>query len=173
MELLLVRHAHAGARERWAGDDRLRPLSARGRADARALVPLLVPYSPARILSSPLVRCVQTVEPLALRLGIDIEESSLLLPDAGARAKRLIRKLAAGQGRVVVCTHGETIDDLQRAYARDRIRSRSRGFRPGDPHEKGSVWLLRFRDGLLDEAHYLPPARSGDRVLAPVAGRNR
>ena len=52
----MVRHAHAGAKDRWSGDDRLRPLTDRGRREALALVRTLTAYEPVRVLSSPLVR---------------------------------------------------------------------------------------------------------------------
>jgi 8-oxo-dGTP diphosphatase len=71
-ELLVVRHARAGDRSAWLGDDRLRPLDKRGRKQARALVEALEPFAVGRILSSPYLRCVETVEPLAARRGIEI-----------------------------------------------------------------------------------------------------
>ena len=57
--ILLVRHARAGRRDRWKGDDRLRPLSKRGTAQARALPALLQDFaagSGLRLVSSPWVR---------------------------------------------------------------------------------------------------------------------
>lgn len=71
--ILLVRHASAGEREEWEGDDRLRPLDKRGRRQADELVGLLSGYELDRIVSSPAIRCVQTVEPLAQARGLDIE----------------------------------------------------------------------------------------------------
>ncbi|MGH3579725.1 MAG: SixA phosphatase family protein, partial [Mycobacterium sp.] len=60
MPLLLVRHGHAGRRSAYKGDDRVRPLSERGLAQAQTLVPLLSKYRPQRVLSSPFVRCLET-----------------------------------------------------------------------------------------------------------------
>lgn len=71
--ILLVRHASAGDRDEWEGDDRLRPLDKRGLRQAERLVELLARYDLDRILSSPAIRCVQTVEPLAQARGLDIE----------------------------------------------------------------------------------------------------
>ncbi len=153
MLLLVVRHAHAGAKDRWSGDDRLRPLSDRGREEALALVELLTPYEPARIVSSPLVRCLETVRPLAESLGLSIEESDALGPQADRDAARLVRTMASGDETVVVCTHGETIEALQRRLG----RSGKLGFGPGGAHEKGSVWLLHAGEGRLRSATYLPP----------------
>ena len=150
----MVRHAHAGAKDRWSGDDRLRPLTDRGRREALALVRTLTAYEPVRVLSSPLVRCLQTVSPLAAHLGLAIEESEALGPQADLEAVRLVRSLTSATRTVVVCTHGETIEALQRGL----VRPGKLTFGPGGAHEKGSVWLLHASAGRLTHATYLPPA---------------
>jgi len=71
--ILLVRHASAADRDAWEGDDRLRPLDERGRRQATELVGLLAAYDLERVLSSPALRCVETIEPLALARGLTIE----------------------------------------------------------------------------------------------------
>src|SRR5207302_2782924 len=71
--LLLIRHAKAGSRREWLGDDQLRPVSHTGATQAESLIPLLAPFGVRRVLSSPFVRCVQTVEPLARAAGIEVE----------------------------------------------------------------------------------------------------
>ena len=71
--ILLVRHASAGDRYEGEGDDRLRPLDDRGRRQADELVELLEQYEVTRLLSSPSLRCVQTVEPFAQARGLGIE----------------------------------------------------------------------------------------------------
>ncbi len=151
----MVRHAHAGAKDRWRGDDQLRPLSLRGRREALALVDLLAPYGPLQVVSSPLMRCVHTVEPLATFLGLPIEETEALGPQADREAARLLRSLASAPHAVVVCTHGETIEALQRRLARPGKLA----FGPGGAHEKGSVWLLHGSGGRFTSATYLPPGR--------------
>lgn len=161
--LLLVRHGHAGSRDRWRGDDGLRPLTERGVEEAAALVNLLAPYAPRRIVSSPLVRCVQTVQPLATYLGCAIEVAAQLGPAAGERAAAFVRQVSREKGPIVLCTHGETIESLQAHLD----GARSSGFKPGSAHEKGSVWILRTRGGKLTSAEYLPPRVETD--LAPSA----
>jgi 8-oxo-dGTP diphosphatase len=69
--LLLVRHAWAGDRTEWKGDDRLRPLDERGLRQAQDLVAALERFTIDVILTSPYARCVQTVEPLAAVRGLD------------------------------------------------------------------------------------------------------
>jgi 8-oxo-(d)GTP phosphatase len=152
MLVLLVRHGHAGAKRSWRGDDRRRPLNAQGLAEAGALASLLAPYAPVRIISSPFLRCVQSVRPLGETVGIGIETSPSLVPDAGATAALLV-VAAAGDGPVVICTHGEVIHDLQTHLGADGLSS----FGPESPREKASVWVLERRDGRFLSATYLPP----------------
>ena len=159
MEVLVVRHADAGSKGTWDGDDRLRPLSPQGRADAAALVRVLEPYGPRRIVSSALVRCVQSVEPLAASLGLEVERSALLTPDAGARAARFVQDLGTGTAPVVVCTHGETIAAMREAFARTGPGGRGRAGADVGSHAKGSVWVLEFEEGRLDGERYVPPDR--------------
>jgi broad specificity phosphatase PhoE len=138
MPLLLVRHATAGNRRRWKGDDRLRPLDERGRRQADELVGQLRPFAPERVLSSPYVRCVQTVEPLAAVLGLPVEESPELAEGAGRRrALALLRELEGTTA--VLCTHGDVIEDLL-----------------GDESEKGSTWALAVEGDGVRRLEYLP-----------------
>jgi 8-oxo-(d)GTP phosphatase len=105
MTLLLIRHASAGDRDDWVDDDRLRPLDGRGRGQASRLPELLGDYEIARVLSSPSVRCVQTVEPFARSRGLDIEVREELgeeqQDEAGAE---LVRALVGEQA--ALCVHG-------------------------------------------------------------------
>jgi 8-oxo-(d)GTP phosphatase len=73
MPLLLIRHAWAGSRQEWPGDDSERPLDERGERQARELVALLADLPVSRLLTSPYLRCVQTVEPLAKARGLQLE----------------------------------------------------------------------------------------------------
>ena len=106
MIVYLIRHTRAGHRESWEGeDDRLRPLDKRGRRQAEALVAQLADRDFARILSSPYVRCVQSVEPLAIARGIPLEPVDALAEGAGkAAALELFRSLEAP---AVACVHGD------------------------------------------------------------------
>lgn len=153
MRVLLVRHAHAGSKTRWSGDDRLRPLSARGRRDARRLGALLAAYRPDAVYTSPYLRCLQTVAPLLSRHPAPLEECEELVPETGDKAAELVYDLAAGPGdRLVVCTHGETITDVLRVVAaRDGV--------VGDdpPNEKASVWVLDAAGGGFGAAWYVAP----------------
>lgn len=104
---VLLRHASAGDRFHWDGEDHLRPLDERGRRQAAELVDKLVPLGVLRIVSSPYTRCVETVEPLAAAVGLEVEQDERLAEGAGAAAAGLLRE--AG---VVACTHGDVIHAL-------------------------------------------------------------
>jgi 8-oxo-dGTP diphosphatase len=105
MPLLLVRHAWAGDRGQWEGDDRERPLDERGRKQAGELVERLRPYPIEAILSSPARRCVETVEPLAHARGLEIEQRPELGEERQAtEGVELVRSVAGRD--VVVCGHG-------------------------------------------------------------------
>jgi phosphohistidine phosphatase SixA len=108
--MLLVRHASAGDREEWEGDDKLRPLDAKGRARAQDLVALLGDYQVGRILSSPALRCVQTVDPLGHAIDVEVElRDELSEENQWAAGAELVRSLAGHD--VVVCGHGG-LDDV-------------------------------------------------------------
>ena len=109
--VILIRHASAGDREHWSGDDRERPLDERGWRQAEAFVDSLAGYEIERILSSSLVRCVQTVEPLARELGIEIEERGELTEGATREEALALVEEVRGAG-VALCTHGDVVLEL-------------------------------------------------------------
>jgi 8-oxo-dGTP diphosphatase len=101
---ILLRHASAGHRLPWGEDDHLRALDERGQRQAAELVDELVPLGIRRIVSSPYMRCVETVEPLAAALGLEVEQDERLAEGAEDSAAELLRE----EG-VVACTHGDVI----------------------------------------------------------------
>jgi phosphohistidine phosphatase SixA len=103
--VLIIRHAAAGDRDEWEGDDRLRPLDAQGLSQASALAELVDGYEIGRVLSSPAVRCVQTVEPLAQARGLEIEVRDELVEERqGQEGAQLARSLLGED--VALCVHG-------------------------------------------------------------------
>ena len=114
MALLLVRHASAGSRQEWDGDDRERPLDLRGVTQSRNLVALLKRFEVDAICTSPYRRCRQTVEPLAAARLLDVDFREELGEEEQYEAgAELVRSLA--RRNVVVCGHGglETLTVLQ------------------------------------------------------------
>lgn len=114
--LVVVRHAKARPRTSWRADDPLRPLDARGIAQSRALVPLLGAFGISRLVSSPSVRCVDTLRPYAASTGLPLklreglsEEGFATDPD---RAVHHLRR-AVERGRpVALCSHGPVLPTL-------------------------------------------------------------
>jgi 8-oxo-dGTP diphosphatase len=132
MTVLLVRHAKAGDRDRWKAPDHLRPLTTKGQGQAEGLVASLAGFAITRVLSSPYVRCTQTVEPLAAARGLEVESSEDLAEGAGEAAIVLVRRLLDDGADIVLCTHGdiveEVLDDL--------------GVSRSEWTKKGATWLL-------------------------------
>ena len=134
MPLLFVRHGNAGRRSAYKGDDRVRPLSKRGRVQAQALVDLLSQYRPQRILSSPYVRCCETVQPTAEALGLPVESIEELAEGHGPDAIRLMRRMAGESA--VLCSHGDIAQEVLGEL----------GDRDGDAPsrlQKGEVWVVQ------------------------------
>ena len=120
MIVYLVRHARAGHRATWQGeDDSLRPLDERGRRQADALVAQLADREFARILSSPFARCVQTVEPLAEARGLPVEAVDSLAEGAG-KGPRSSSSAASTHRR----SRASTATSSRRWSARARRRAR-------------------------------------------------
>ncbi len=136
VSLLVVRHAHAGKRPAWSGADRLRPLSEKGVKQALGLADALAPHHPARILSSPTVRCMTTVEPLGERLGLDVVVDDRLDEGAGTDDVRSLLDAVAHEP-VVLCTHGDVIPQILRRLV-DEGMTLEQGLR----WAKGSTWLI-------------------------------
>ena len=110
VKVFLVRHATAGKRSKWDGDDTLRPLDKRGRRQAQKLIEQLGDAHFERIVSSPYVRCVQTVGPLAAARGLSVETDEALAEGAGAEAGlELFRRTASD---LVACVHGDLVVEL-------------------------------------------------------------
>jgi 8-oxo-dGTP diphosphatase len=149
--VLLIRHAHAGTRGDWLGEDKLRPLTQKGFRQAVSLVRRLDGWAPARILSSPYVRCVQTVLPLADDRGVKVEEVDELAEGAGRAALELVRGLA--DRPVALCTHGDVIPDVLIALADEHRLDLG----PAPHQAKGSTWVLEHHRGRFVKAIYIPP----------------
>jgi phosphohistidine phosphatase SixA len=151
--VLLIRHAHAGNRNDWHTDDRLRPLSAKGRRQSTSLSRSLKLWPPERVLSSPYLRCTETVEPFAESFGLKIEEVAELAEGAGDAALVLIRSLASSD--VALCTHGDITATVLVTLAKQDGVDVGRRLR----HAKGSTWVLESRGDRFVKATYRPPPR--------------
>ena len=152
--ILIVRHGTAGSKSRYKGDDRLRPLDKRGRAQAESLVGQLLAFGADTLYSADRTRCHQTIEPLAEELGVGIGNEPLLTEEAYAddrkAARRRILEIAAADGTPVICTQGKVIPDLIEWWCdRDGVRpDKSR-------NRKGSTWVMSSLQGTLIAADHI------------------
>ena len=142
MSVLLVRHAEAGDRDRWGPRDDLRPISSKGEAQAEALVDQLAEFRIERVRSSPYLRCTQTVAPLAAARGLRVDPTDDLAEGQGVAGLALVRGLLDQTGDIVLCTHGDVVEEVLDGLGVER----------DDVTDKGATWVLR-RDG----ARPLPP----------------
>ena len=136
--LLVIRHASAGHRDNWDDHDDLRPLDAKGIRQASELVRQLAPFELERILTSPLVRCVQSVEPLAAARGLEVEPVDALAEGAdGAQVRSLFEDVAGTA--TALCGHGPEIHPL---FGKTK---------------KGATIVVEAANGALAELGRLPP----------------
>jgi 8-oxo-dGTP pyrophosphatase MutT (NUDIX family)/phosphohistidine phosphatase SixA len=158
--LILVRHASAGYRDGWADQDRLRPLDTEGTMDASLLAELLACFAPrARVISSPALRCTESVRPYADRFGGSVEAKAVLAvpgrdtdsyldgTDRAETLRHLFRNLVAAGQPVVVCLHRENLP-LALAAASAVLGAPP----PAEPDlllPKGGFWVLHVAAGQL------------------------
>ena len=155
--LILVRHASAGHKADWPGDDRSRPLDARGAADAQILAGLLACFAPAaRVISSPARRCTDTVRPFAESFGGTVEAEACLAPygrsavfssrtDQADALRRLLSALVADRRPAVLCLHRENVPDVL-AEACSALGASAAV--PADPSlSKGGFWVAHRAAG--------------------------
>jgi len=151
-QVFLIRHAKAGNRDRWEGPDELRPLTGSGRRQAQAIAAELAGTGVAALVSSPYVRCVETLGPLADATGLPLQEHDALSEGASvAGALRLARAVSA-LGPTALSTHGDVQHGVVYALA-------DAGVPLTGPREvaKGSTWVLDTRRGEITAGRYLPP----------------
>ena len=152
---LVVRHAPAGHKNDWSGDDLLRPLDFRGQAEARSLVPLLSCFGPVRVVSSPAARCLATVEPYAAHIGAPVlAEPAFMVRDRSSFPDGLtvppdlvsaVTGLLADGVPTVVCAHRENIPEIV------SVACRWLGAPPPeDPSlPKTGFWVLQAAESML------------------------
>jgi phosphohistidine phosphatase SixA len=158
--LYVVRHAEAGVRSDTP-DDHLRSLTREGRERARLLAELLEDKAEGEIVSSPLTRCVETVEPLAARLGRTVVLSDFLAEGVEIAAMlHLLRSLPDGS---VVCTHGDMLIKLARELEDARDRSGT-----AIQFDKGVVWVLSSENLSLSLVDEIGPSTGPDRRDARI-----
>ena len=156
MRIVVVRHGHAAPKNTWRGVDADRPLVARGRRQADRLTKLIGAQRPNRVISSPALRCVQTVQPLADKASVTLQLSDQLSTSAGPAAAELCQRLVSSEpadSTVVLCTHREVLVQLLPMLSK-QFNSKL-DHRP--PGAKGGAWILSFQTTKRAKIKYSPP----------------
>ncbi len=149
--LYVVRHAHAGPRGSDGSADQVRHLSDRGQRQAEALSEQLAATGITRIVSSPFARCVETLTPVGLRLGITVETDPRLAEAQGCAGALALADELRGE-MAVLCSHGDVIPDLLEELVRQGVKL------DGDLRwPKGSIWVLSRNGNGFSRGRYLPP----------------
>ncbi len=141
----LVRHAHAGERKKWSGNDSLRPVDERGRAEAELAGRIYRLIEPKRLIAATPLRCKQTLEPLSAALGdlpIVLDSAFAEAPDpddAPAKAKVALQRLLEllPGPTTVICSQGKVIP---------YVLAGLKGEDDPTPYKtpKGSGWVLTW-----------------------------
>ena len=151
MSIFLVRHGDAVSRHGWNGDDKLRPLTDKGRFQADGLIEVLADARIDTIVSSPADRCAATVAPLADARGLTVVEDNALweaMPLTGLR--RLVDEL----DHAVLCGHGDLIPDLIDQLIDEGMEA------VGRDCKKGSTWILEREGAAFARGTYLKPPKA-------------
>ena len=116
MAIYLIRHAKAGSRSAWTESDSTRPLDDSGLRQSTAIAQHWDHAAPVAVFSSPRLRCVQTVTPLADRFGMEVQVEPDIEEDTPfERALRVVEDAADG---TVFCSHGDVIPEVIDALIR-------------------------------------------------------
>jgi 8-oxo-dGTP diphosphatase len=157
--VILLRHASAGAKESWSGDDLARPLDPGGAADAEQLAGLLSCYGACRVISSAAERCIATVRPYARRVGAKITiEPGLTVqqsPPGPAAVMRVAAAIAADGLPTVLCAHRENLSPVLAAIC-GYLGAAVPG---GADLDKGGFRVLHTADGTLAGSEVHSPRR--------------
>jgi phosphohistidine phosphatase SixA len=156
--IYLIRHAHAGNKQTWRGPDDQRPLSATGQHEAAGLIRQLRAHPITTLVSSPALRCQQTLQPLAERRRLPITCDQRLRVDATVDQAAMLL-FRPDLEDAVLCTHGELIGQLL-----EMLRARGTPISQHAQWPKASTWLLRVAGARITDATYLPPFRGTHQV---------
>jgi 8-oxo-(d)GTP phosphatase len=121
--LIILRHGKAMDRKDWSKKDSARPLAARGRAQARLLVPLLGAYGVTRLVTSTATRCVSTVKPYADARNLSIEKHEQLTEERGSDDPKGVRRVVLAVQRAgltmneptAICVHRPVLPHILEA----------------------------------------------------------
>jgi len=152
---VLIRHADAGSRAAWVGHDDWRGLTDLGCAQAVEAAARLQDLPILRVLSSPALRCRQTVVPLARELSVDVEPCWQLR--GTVELEQVLQFLSDEEtASAVLCVHRETLQMLLAHLAEVEAA-------PTDsPMSMAAAWILYGTVGRdVVRLEYLPALEMG------------
>lgn len=119
--VIVLRHGHAVSRADWPGPDRDRPLRPSGRRQVTAVAGMACGHDIRRVLSSPAIRCVQTIADLLTAADARAELLPGLAEEATAAqfasAAAAVAGLLTGETNALVCSHRPVLPGLFAALA--------------------------------------------------------
>jgi 8-oxo-dGTP diphosphatase len=119
--IIALRHGKATAPTSWSGPDAARPLTERGVQQSATNVVTIEAWRPRKIITSPAVRCVATVAPLAAATGIKPKQEPNLSQDAwedgSANVREVVGKRVRKRASAVLCSHGPVLPEILREVA--------------------------------------------------------
>jgi len=111
---IILRHAKAMDRKDWSKKDSTRPINARGRKQARLLVPMLGAYGVSQLVSSTSARCAGTLEPYAQARGQTIAKFGQLTEEVGGDDPRAVAKLVVKLRTALLASGEPTVISVHR-----------------------------------------------------------
>jgi 8-oxo-dGTP diphosphatase len=147
--IYFVRHAKAGERRVWDGDDVDRPLSKTGWKQSTAVARRLAKKDVTALYASPYVRCMQTLKPLGDLTGLVVHAEQRLFEDEPFEP--VLDLLNEVEDGAVLCSHGDIIPAVINALVR-------RGMEVETPPDwsKASVWVLRRKGTRITKGKVWP-----------------
>jgi 8-oxo-dGTP pyrophosphatase MutT (NUDIX family)/phosphohistidine phosphatase SixA len=146
--LYLVRHGNAGIRSKWQGADKKRPLTENGQQQSLGIAEILARHPITEIWSSPTVRSIETLAPVADNLGTVVQTTKLL--KEFTELDVIYDYLSSlGPGSIVLGTHKDWIGPLLKDLSSRGVKLRGTRKWP-----KASVWILDLVDGKVVSGFY-------------------
>ncbi|MDN6486087.1 NUDIX hydrolase [Ancrocorticia populi] len=163
--VILVRHARAVKRSNWQkgkGTEETRPLTARGKEQAKVIARQLDAYGARQVTSSPWLRCMDTLQPYADAAHLRIIERPELTEHAYSKHKKPVARavrdlIREAQETVVVCLHRPTLPSVFKSVSDRSPNGLSKKIPAKDPY---------LKTGELFVAHVAHPYGRAAQVVA-------
>jgi 8-oxo-dGTP diphosphatase len=125
-------------------------LSKLGWKQSEAIAKRLAAKGVTSLYSSPYIRCMQTLEPLADRLGLEIRPDERLYE--GAAFEPVLELLGEVSSGAVLCSHGDIIPETIQALARRGMEVQTQ-----PDWRKASIWVLKRKGDRITRGKVWPP----------------